>query len=191
MRLQIFAGLLLAIIGLQSQLHATTPDESVTLNSLIAEVPPGWRRVESTSERAVFERATNGQRMTFSLSAQPIAPLPEDKAFLRFAEEHQSGQLSKLEMVSIHYNSTRKGGAPCLAYDGIYRDKTDKIAPFLTFRGQLCRHPDFPGRIVQVELDQRSSTKDAAYKVDLLELSEQVFSAVQFTELPEAGQSRR
>jgi hypothetical protein len=193
MRLQFFSSILLAIVGLQGHLHAATPVDSVTLESLVAEVPPGtvWHRVESKSQRAVFGRTADGKHTTLSISEQPIRPLPEDHAFQRFAEDQQAQLLSKLEMVSVHYNRTQKKGAPCVAYDGIYRDKADQVSPFLSFRGQLCRHPDSAGRMIQVELAQRSSTKKAAYKIDLFELSEAVFGAVKFTELPKESQPDR
>jgi hypothetical protein len=149
-----------------------------------------WHRVEGTSQRAIYEHVAGGQRATLSISEQPLGPLPEGKTFLQFAEEQQEATLSKLERVSVHYNSTRKMGAPCLAYDGIYKDKADQVLPFLTFRGQLCRHPDIAGKMIQVEVAQRSGTKDDAYKVDLLELSEKVFSGV-VTGLPKQSQSDR
>lgn len=193
MRSMILSGVLVVIVGLQGYLHAATPVESVTLDSLVAELPPGavWHRIERTPQRVVFERTADGHRTLLSFSELPLEPIPEDKAFLRFAEDQLAKSLSKLEMVSIHYNGTRKGGALCLTYDGIYRDSTDHVLPFLTFRGQLCRHPDSAGRMAQVELAQRSSTKEAAYKIDLLELSERVFAAVQFTEIPEGSQPGR
>lgn len=191
MRLQILGGILLALLGLQGHLHAATP--GVTLDGLVAEFPSGalWHPVESTSQRAAFERTADGQRIMLSFAAQAIEPLPEDKAFFRFAEDRQEKLLFKLEMLSVHYSWTHKKGAPCLAYDGIYWDKADQVSPFLTFRGQLCRHPDSAGRMAQVELAQRSSTEEAAYKIDLLDLSEQVFSAVQFTELTKESQLGR
>lgn len=186
MRLRIIGGILLVLLGLQGHLHAATPADRITLDGLTAEIPPGavWHRVQNTSQRVVLERNADGQRTTLSFSTQPVDPLPEDKAFLRFAEDRQAKLLSKWEKVSVHYNWTHKKEVPCIAYDGIYLDKTDKISPFLTFRGQLCRHPHSAGTMTQVELAQRSSTKEAAYQIDLLELSEQVFGAVQFTKLP-------
>jgi hypothetical protein len=186
MRLRVICSLLLAIVGLQSHLHAASPVASVTFDGFVVDLPPAaeWRRIEGASRRAVFERSADGQRVSLSLSEQTMESLPEDKAFLRFAEGRQAELLSKLEMVSVHYNSISKKGALCLVYDGIYLDKADKVLPFLTFRGQLCRHPVSDKRLVQVELAQRSSTKEAAYKIDLLDLSEQVFNAAQFTEFP-------
>jgi hypothetical protein len=192
MRMRILGGILLAIVSLLGHVHAATPVNRVILDSLVAEIPTGavWRHIESTSQRAVLERTADGQRTTLSLSDQPIAPLPDDKAFLRFAEDQQTSSLSKLEMVSIHYNGTHKKGALCLAYDGIYWDKSDQVSPFITFRGQLCRHPGSAARMAQIEVVERSGSKEAAYKIDLLELSEEVVNAVQFTELPKEGRPR-
>ena len=145
-----------------------------------------WRRIENTPRRAVFERTADGQRTTLSFSAQPMSPLPEDQAFLRFAEDQQREALAKLEKESAHYNWTGKDGTPCLAYDGIFHDKTAQASPFLSFIGQVCRHPGSAGKMIRVELAQRSTTKENAYKIDLSGPAEQVFSAMRFTELSKA-----
>lgn len=190
MRTYLLGGILVALLGLQG-LHAAAAVDRVALDGLNAVVPAdaGWRRTESTTRQVVFERTVDGQRTTLSYSAQPMEPVPEDKAFLRFAEDRQGKALSKLERVSLHYNWTHKQGAPCLVYDGIFQDKANQAAPFLSFRGQLCRHPDPAGKMLQVELAQRSDSKERAYEIDLSEEAEQVFGAVQFTELPAAGKS--
>lgn len=193
MRLQILAGILLAFICLQGPLHAATPVDSVALDGLVVTVPFGseWRRIENTPQRAVIERIADGQRTTLSFSAQPMAPLPEDQAFLRFAEDQQTRALSKLEKVSVHYNWTKKDGTPCLAYDGIFQDKVAHVSPFLSFRGELCRHPGSAGKMIRVELAQRSTTRESAYKIDLSGLAEEVFGAVRFTELSKESASAR
>jgi hypothetical protein len=85
-------------------------------------------------------------------------------------------------MVSVHYNRTQRNGAPCVAYDGIYRDRSDQARPFLSMRGEICRHPDSAQVMTQVELTQRSESKEAAYKVDLSKVTE-VLGTVQFTAL--------
>lgn len=193
MRTCFLSGILIAFISLQGHLHAATPVDSVVLEGLIAEVPPGseWHRAESTSQQAAFERTADGQRTTLTYSTTPIAPLPDDEAFLRFAEARKKEELSKLEMVSVHYNWVQKKDVPCVNYDGIFQDKAAQNLSFLTFRGEICRHPDSAGRMIQAELAQRSNTQDAAYKIDLLGLAEQVFSTVQFAELPKESQPGR
>lgn len=44
---------------------------------------------------------------------------------------------------------------------------------------------------MQVEVAQHSNTKEAAYKVNLVEMAEQAFSSWQFTALPKESQSGR
>lgn len=188
MRMQIFGGILIVLLASQVPLHAVTPVESVTLDGLTAEVSlgAGWTRSESTSQQVVFERTVDGRRATLSFSATPIELLPDNEAFFRFAEHRQEAVLSKLKMVGVHYNYNRvdDSGVPCLRYDGIFEDKAAHVSPFSSIIGWLCRHPASAEKMIQVELAQRSGTRAAAneVRVDLAEMAEQVFSAVQFTQ---------
>lgn len=184
MRMQTLGGILIALLGSQIPLHADTPVKSVMLDGLTVEVllGAGWTQSESTSQQVVFERTVDGQRVTLSFSSNLIEPLSEDQAFLRFAEQRQEEVLSKLEMVSVHYNRVDDNGVPCLRYDGIFKDKATHVSPFLSIMGRLCRHPTSAGKMIQVELAQRSGARAAAYEVDFSEMAEQVFSSVQFTE---------
>lgn len=92
--------------------HAAAPVNSVALDGLIAEAPlgPEWHQTEITAQQVVFERTVDGQRTTLMYSATPIAPLPDDEGFLRFAETQKGQELSKLEKVSVHYNRAEKKG---------------------------------------------------------------------------------
>jgi hypothetical protein len=181
---RIICAVLLAVVGVQAQLDAAPAAKTITLNGLVAEVPQeaGWSLTTSSPQQAVLERTGDLQRTTLSFATSPIAALPEDQAFLRFAEDRQQEVVSKLEMVSVHFNRTQRNGAPCVAYDGIYRDSSDQARPFLSMRGEICRHPHSAQVMTQVELTQRSQTKDAAYKADLSEVTE-VLGTVQLTAL--------
>ncbi|KFN41410.1 hypothetical protein [Arenimonas oryziterrae] len=93
--------------------------------------------------------------------------------------------LSPLEKVSVHYNWTEAKGVACVRYDGIYFDKSAPTAQsFRTFRGETCRHPQAAGTLVQVELSEHTASREAAYQVDLMELTDEVFDGIRFTEPP-------
>lgn len=185
MRATLLGLTLLALCSLQSQLHAATPPETAKLDGLTIQLPPdsGWNRIKGSAQQIAYERITQDQPATLMLSTTSIEPQPEDQAFFRFAEARQAQTFSKLEMVSVHYYPWMHGqGAPCVRYDGIFKDKNAQTLPFMSVRGLLCRHPVSFGKMVQMELTQHSGTRESAYKIDLSGLADQVFGATQFTD---------
>lgn len=184
MRTRILGLILLALCSLQSQLHAATPPEAAKLDGLTIQLPPnsGWNQTKSSAQQIVYERTAQDRPVTLTYSTAPIEPQLDDQAFFRFAEARQAQTFSKLEMVSVHYyDGTHKQGAPCVRYDGIFKDKSAKTLPFVSVRGLLCRHPVSSGKMIQMELAQRSGTREAAYKADLSETADQAFGATRFT----------
>ncbi|MCL1634719.1 hypothetical protein M2650_08765 [Luteimonas sp. SX5] len=185
MRIRFLAVTLLALGGLQSPLHAAIPIQSSELDGLTIGLPPdsGWNRIKGAAQQIAYERKAQGHpaiKLTFSSST--IGPQPENQAFFRFAEARQEQTFSKLKKVSGHYYyGMHEQGVPCVRYDGIFEDKTAGALPFVSVRGQLCRHPASFEKMIQMELTQRSDTRESAYKADLSKTADQVFGATQFT----------
>lgn len=184
MRTRILGLILLAVCTLQSPLHAATPPETAKLDGLTIQLPPdsGWSRTKNAARQIVYERTTQDEPVTLSFSTTAIDPQPENQAFFRFAEARQAQAISKLETVSFHYYyGMHEQGTPCVRYDGITKDKEAKTLPFATVRGLLCRDPASSGKMIHMELAQRSGTREAAYKIDLATTTEQTFGAAKFT----------
>lgn len=185
MRTRILGLILLALCSMQSQLHAATPPETAKLDGLTIQLPPdsGWNRTKGSAQQIVYERTAQDQPVTLSFSTTPIEPQPENQAFFRFAEARHAQTLSKLEIVTFHYYyGMHEQGTPCVRYDGITKDKNAQTLPFVSVRGLLCRDLASSGKMIQMEVAQRSGTREAAYKVDLSETTVQAFGATQFTD---------
>lgn len=183
MRTRILGLILLALCSLQSPVHAATPPETAKLDGLTIQLPPnsGWNRTKSSAQQIVYERIAQDQPVTLSFSTAAIEPQPDKQAFFRFAEARQAQTISKLEIVSFHYYyGMHEQGTPCVRYDGIVKDKNARTLPFATVRGLLCRDLASPGKMIHMEVAQRSGTKESAYKVDLSETATQAFGATRF-----------
>ena len=144
------------------QVTSTPPDTRVVALSGFTVVPPaesGWTRTAYDSAQVVFEKPGNG-RLTARAIAIDAAKTTE--AFMRATEAQLEAEVAVLEMQSVHYNQTRVGDAPCLQYDGIFRDPRQGTGQpeFLNMKGYVCRDPANAGRAARLEFALRSALRN-------------------------------
>jgi hypothetical protein len=185
MRLLLLALLLLAG-GCAPRSHPASPSPERTIllpgTRLEAPAEDSWTTVERSAERVVLSRTAPEVTATLTAYVLPADSSVSDEAFLRAAEAELETEVGTLEMVSVHYNTSPLGGAACLAYDGIYRDKlASPTRPFRTRKGYVCRHPEVSARALRMELAYESATRAPSEAEALLDTADTFFRSIVFS----------
>lgn len=138
---------------------------------------------QSDGAQVSFEKRHGPISATLVAQSFRVDSFPDDQAFLRFAEARQEAVVKKLEMLSEHYNRTRLGEAPCLQYDGVYRDEryVASESEYLFIKGYTCRHPTMAGQVTQLEFTQRSASRTPPRIEDMLATADAFFRSLVFT----------
>lgn len=176
--------LLVLICGCAQAPHAMREPEGVLALrgvTIIAPTDPAWELIEADDTEATFQKS--GDHASLVVRVILTDSFPDEQAFLRSAEARQEAAVSKLEMVSGHYNYAGLNDATCLQYDGIFRDPTaaGSESEFLNVRGYVCRPPKTAARAVQMEFTQHSASKFPPDFERTLNLIEAVFRSAVFT----------
>ena len=143
---------------------------------------PGWVLLQSNKSFISFQKRGEGEVLNASVKTIKTRVFKNDNDLLTSLEALQVEELSKLKMVSVHFNQVRFKSSPCLQYDGIFTGDTS--APnfeYLNLMGYMCRHPESKGLVVQIELSNHSNQR--GFSEDLINLSPEFFEKVAFAKV--------
>lgn len=143
----------------------------------------GWVVQTADSMEAVLQKGTADSSVRLVAYAIATDSFADDQTFLKFAEARQEAAHNGLQMVSKHFDYTRFKGAMCLPYSGIFHDTLaiSSERQFLNTRGYFCRHPTAVGQAVGLEYTQRSVSRTPPDMEHTLEVVEDFFNSVVFT----------
>ena len=157
-------------------------ERSYTLTSVTGKAPTDsrWVLILSSESQVVFQEELPTSSTTLTAKSVPIGSFGNDHEFLTATEAQLVKELSTFRRLSIHFNYTRRRGAPCVQYDGIFMDSLAKSPDreIITMQGLLYRNPGDTLRTLRLEIAQRSSFR--GFPDSTLAVAEAFFDAVQF-----------
>jgi len=139
-----------------------------------------WVLIQSSERQAVFQEEMPASSTTLTAKSVPIESFRNDLEFLTATEAQLVKELSTFQRLSLHFNHTRRKGAPCVQYDGIFMDSLAKSPDreIITLKGLLYRNPDDTLRMLRLEIAQRSAFRGIPDST--LSVAETFFDAAQF-----------
>lgn len=143
---------------------------------------PGWTLRQSNKSLIEFQKRGEGEVLNASVKTIKTKVFKNDNDLLTSLEALKVEELSKLNMISVHFNNVRFKASPCVQYDGIFTGDTS--APnfeYLNLMGYLCRHPESKDLVVQIELSNHSNMR--GFSEDVINLSKGFFERMAFAKL--------
>jgi hypothetical protein len=136
--------------------------------------------IQSSETQVAFQEELPASSTTLTAKSVPIGSFGNDHEFLTATEAQLVKELSTFRRLSLHFNHTRRKGAPCVQYDGIFRDSLAKLVhrEILTLGGFVYRNPADTLRMLRLEIAQRSSFRGIPDST--LSIAETFFDAVPF-----------
>ena len=149
---------------------------------------PDWTLLKSDTSETVFEKRAKDEILNANVKTIKTKTFETDKDLLAGLEVMKQEELSKLKMDSVHYNTTKFKGLPCVQYDGIFKLEGSPSLPkfeYFNFKGYLCSHPVTKGLAVQVEFSSYSNLR--GFSENLFTLSDEFFAKIVFQKLLPTG----
>ena len=143
---------------------------------------PGWILLQSNKSLIEFQKRGEGEVVNASVKTFRTKVFDNDNDLLTSLEALKVQELSKLKMVSVHFNHVRFKASPCVQYDGIFTGDTS--APnfeFFNFKGYLCRHPEGKDLVVQIEFSSHSNLR--GFSENAIDLTDEFFEKLSFSNL--------
>lgn len=144
---------------------------------LISPNEPNWRIVKAEAMETAFEKETANKKFKAFVKTAKIPIYETDKELFMSLEKLKIAEVDETNRDSIHYNYAEYKNAKCVQYDGIFNAPNTGYK-YMNMNGYICRHPDDPSTMIQLEFSNFSN--DRGYLGSEFSLSKSFFEGVQF-----------